>query len=80
MQDYLMRALNDDIGDFQLINVIRIICGQQMLHNGAAGEDHHLAKKMRARQAAERKIEIVPEENEISEEDQLEEIYSSLIK
>lgn len=76
MEKYLIRALEDDIGVLQLINVIRISLGKEMLHTGADGEDHHLSKKKQLRLQAELEIETEPEENE---ELEIDEIVASFI-
>jgi len=76
MQDYLMRALNDDVDTLDLINVIRVITGKRMIHHGVSGEEHHGTKKMKARLKEESELEIELEENEPNEEVEIDEILT----
>lgn len=77
MEDYLIRALHDDVGVLQLINVIRIGLGKCMLHNGVDGEEHHGAKKKKARIEAELELSAEIEE---SEEVVIDDIIASHLK
>jgi hypothetical protein len=78
MQDYLMRALKDDVGVLDFINVIRVITGKSMLHSGVCGEEHHGAKKKQAK--LNKELEIDSEEDEVENEDvEVEEIIASYI-
>ncbi len=77
MQDYLMRALKDDVGVLDFINVIRVITGKSMLHSGVCGEEHHGAQKKRDRLLKE---ESESEEDEQNEDVEVEEIIASYIQ
>lgn len=76
MQDYLMRALGDDISPSKLMNVIRIITGKSIIVNGVSGEENHFAQEAKAKKA----LEVEPEENEVEESVEIDEILSSYIK
>lgn len=74
-----MRALKDDVGVLDFINVIRVITGKSLLHNGVSGEEHHGAQKKRARILKE-ESESWAEENEPNEDVEIDEIIGSYMR
>jgi hypothetical protein len=83
MQDYLMRALQDDIGVLKFINVIRVITGRSIIHNGVDGEEHYSSVRKRERIALEssvEEIELESEEENENEEVEIDDIISSYVK
>lgn len=87
MEEYLVRALKDDVGVLQLINVVRIIIGKSMIHNGVSGEEHHGAMKVAARLSKESSAvtkiiddSLSLEDVEVDEDVEIDEIISSYLK
>ena len=74
MEEYLLKALKEDITDTQFMNVIRIILGKNITHTGADGENHYktIAKKKQMENLNNLSEEEI--ESEINEDQEIEEI------
>src|ERR1700748_3748496 len=79
MQQYLTRALKDDVSDSDLMNVIRIILHKPITKQGVEGEDHYKAIQKKHKDSLNKyfPVEIEHESNEINEDEELEEIIAS---
>lgn len=82
MQDYLIRALQDDIGDLNLINVIRVLTGKSVIEKGVSGYEHHSSVKKRAKELRIQIDDLDDEEDFVKDEEDVEidEILSSYLK
>lgn len=76
MQEYLTRALKNDVSDSDLMNVIRIILNKPITKQGAEGEKHYASVAKREKDAVNKYFPVEVEE-EVSEEQEVEEIVST---
>lgn len=75
LQSYLNRALQDDISDSQLMNVIRIILNLDITNHGVGGDEHYATVAMNERKAKKNKLSNVEfVEPELDEHQEVEEI------
>lgn len=77
LEDYLVRALKDDIGILKFMNVIRVITGKSIIHNGVDGDEHFKAVK----RLAEIKNSELELENDVDDEEvEINDIISSYLQ